>query len=97
MGKGWGLYVDDGNVHHIIPEDDLEGHVQDLIFPVEPTQWFRDNLEKGFMVVDKGIEFCSDCKCEPQIRWIPERSQWQIVHNSFDGREGVEWVNEILK
>jgi hypothetical protein len=38
----------------------------------------------------------TDCKCEPNII-IESNSDIIVVHNSFDGREGVELVNEILK
>ena len=35
------------------------------------------------------------CKCEPRI--IAEsNSDIIVVHNSFDGREGIEWTNELL-
>lgn len=40
-------------------------------------------------------EESTTCKCNPKI--IHENGNMIIVHNSFDGREGVEWVNEILK
>jgi hypothetical protein len=34
------------------------------------------------------------CECEPKV----EESDGNvfIVHNSYDGREGVEWAKEIL-
>jgi len=35
------------------------------------------------------------CKCEPKV--LHENGDMIVVHNSFDGREGVEIVNEILK
>jgi hypothetical protein len=34
------------------------------------------------------------CHCNPTIKI--ESGNMIIVHNSFDGREGVEWANEIL-
>ncbi len=37
----------------------------------------------------------TQCKCNPNII-IESNSDMIIVHNSFDGREGVEWTNEIL-
>lgn len=37
---------------------------------------------------------CGDCKCNPTIKKLSDRIL--IVHNSFDGREAVEWSNEIL-
>ena len=35
------------------------------------------------------------CKCEPKVI-IEPNSEIIVVHNAFDGREGVEWANEIL-
>lgn len=35
------------------------------------------------------------CECCPKVIDIEENRL--IVHNSFDGREGVEIVNELLK
>jgi hypothetical protein len=35
------------------------------------------------------------CKCNPHII-VEKDSEIVVVHNSFDGREGVEWANEIL-
>lgn len=34
------------------------------------------------------------CHCLPEVKH--ESGNMIIVHNSFDGREGVEWANEIL-
>ncbi len=34
------------------------------------------------------------CKCEPKV--LHENGNMIIVHNSFDGREGLEWTKEIL-
>lgn len=42
-----------------------------------------------------GLPLC-DCPCKPN-HIETENGGMVIVHNSFDGREGVEWVNEILK
>lgn len=36
------------------------------------------------------------CKCDPKVISIPHVNEVIIVHNSFDGREGVEIANEIL-
>lgn len=35
------------------------------------------------------------CPCLPEVK--NEGGNMIIIHNSFDGREGVEWANEILK
>jgi hypothetical protein len=39
-------------------------------------------------------EESTTCKCEPRVLY--ENGEMIIVHNSFDGREGVEIANEIL-
>lgn len=36
-----------------------------------------------------------DCECEPTVE-VQENGNVVIVHNAFDGREGVEMANEIL-
>lgn len=38
----------------------------------------------------------STCKCEPAVQ-VMEFGDLIIIHNSFDGREGVEIANQILK
>lgn len=40
-----------------------------------------------------GIPFCP-CVCKPI--WKEVDDSLLIIHNSFDGREGVEWAQEIL-
>ena len=37
----------------------------------------------------------SRCICGASTK--VENNKYIIIHRSFDGREGVEWVNEILK
>ncbi len=34
------------------------------------------------------------CHCEPTCKM--EAGEMVVIHNSFDGREGVEWANDIL-
>jgi hypothetical protein len=34
------------------------------------------------------------CHCEPTCKM--EAGEIFVIHNSFDGREGVEWANQIL-
>ena len=36
----------------------------------------------------------STCHCNPSV--IEENGELIIIHNSFDGREGLELANEIL-
>ena len=38
----------------------------------------------------------TQCKCIPKVV-IESNSEIIVVHNSFDGREGIEWANEIIK
>jgi hypothetical protein len=55
-----------------------------------------DDLDKHIFQCEYpvyGTPFCP-CKCNPE--WKEEDDALLIVHNSFDGREGVEWANEIL-
>lgn len=39
-------------------------------------------------------EETSTCPCGPRV--ITENGTMICIHNSFDGREGLEWANEIL-
>ena len=39
---------------------------------------------------DKG----NTCHCSPEVRIAG--NEIFVTHNSFDGREGVEWANDIL-
>lgn len=49
-----------------------------------------------FAVDDKGLWWhIPQCKCMPTLR--TEGDVLYVVHNSFDGREGVEWAREILE
>ncbi len=35
------------------------------------------------------------CFCIPEVK--VEGLIFIVIHNSWDGREGVEWINELLK
>jgi len=37
----------------------------------------------------------TQCKCNPKVIIEPD-AEIIVVHNSFDGREGVEWAEEVL-
>lgn len=37
----------------------------------------------------------STCECEPEVE-MQENGDMLVIHNSFDGREALEIVNEIL-
>jgi hypothetical protein len=49
--------------------------------------------------IEAGRPFCG-CICRPTYQEVGDEIQGIIgvivVHNSFDGREGVEWAKEIL-
>ena len=67
-------------IQHIIPISDTNPHNEKI--------WeFND--------VDSDEPIVSDCPCEPIIK-EDDSGGWLIIHNSFDGREGIEIVNEIL-
>ena len=51
---------------------------------VHPLNEDHDTSERG-----------NTCKCNPEVI-IQPNSEIIVVHKSFDGREGVEWANEIL-
>lgn len=64
----------------------------DKVYHVYP----RNDLESHFLECVYpaiGNPYCP-CKCDPEFK--EEEDALLIVHNSFDGREGVEVVNEIL-
>lgn len=61
------------------------------IYPVNDT--YEHDLFCNFPL--NGLPRCP-CICNPEHREY-ENGAMIVVHNSFDGREGVEWVNEILK
>lgn len=48
--------------------------------------WSRQN--------DGESEYRCDCVCDPKI--ILDYDKLTIVHNAFDGRQALEWANEIL-
>jgi len=39
-------------------------------------------------------EESTTCKCEPRVEHV--NGNMVIIHNSYDGREGLEWTSEIL-
>ena len=48
-----------------------------------------------FLTYTKSGQEYSQCSCEPWFRVLPNGNTL-VVHSSFNGREGVEWANEIL-
>lgn len=56
----------------------------------------KDDLEEHYLECVYpaiGYPYCP-CKCDPKFKEV--EGGLLIVHNSFDGREGVEWTNELL-
>lgn len=43
----------------------------------------------------KEHEMSTTCKCDPTVEI--QYGEDIVIHNSFDGQEGVELANEILK
>ena len=64
----------------------------DSTYHVFPTNDLKEHLLKAFYPV-VGDPYCP-CECNPRLQ--VEENGLIFIHNSFDGREGVEWVNEIL-
>jgi hypothetical protein len=60
------------------------------VYPVDDLE--EHYLECVYPAI--GHPYCP-CKCKP--KFIEEGDALIIRHNSFDGREGLEWVKEILK
>ncbi len=52
------------------------------------------DIKETPLFTDKDTGKYCRCKCLPKETW--ENECLIIVHNSFDGREGVELANEIL-
>lgn len=71
----------------------IEDSVFEHCYHVYPINDERDHILKLDWDVNKNGPTCL-CKCNPKIK--EEGVGYLIVHNSFDGREGVEIVNEIL-
>ena len=66
------------------------------IFHVYPKNDLQDHNLSHYLdgvIPIEGSRYCP-CKCNPECK--QENNSLIIVHNSFDGREGVEWANEIL-
>jgi hypothetical protein len=64
----------------------------DKVYHVYPTDDSEEHyLECVYPAI--GDPYCP-CKCEPVFK--EEGDALLVVHNSFDGREGVEIVNDLL-
>jgi len=62
------------------------------VYPVNDLE--EHDTEETPLFPDKETGLYCRCKCKPSESW--ENGCLLIVHNSFDGREGVELANEIL-
>lgn len=59
------------------------------LFQTYPQEWHIHPYDEP-----DHLHCLNDCSCEPKL---DERNGIMIfLHNSFDGREGVELANEIL-
>lgn len=67
---------------HVYPVNDLREHYLESV----------DSALDGF---SEDVPPYCPCLCEPR-KEKQESGVWLIIHNSFDGREGLEWTNEIL-
>lgn len=74
------------NIWHVYPQNDTDEH--DLLIKKETMFDEYDGRNIGTIVK-------CNCKCHPRIKY-EDNGGVIIVHNSFDGREGLEWANEIL-
>lgn len=66
---------------HAYPSNDLRTHYLESV----------DARLDGF-----GDEVPPHCPCLCSPRYEKENGIWLIIHNSFDGREGIEITNDIL-
>lgn len=71
-------------VYHILPVNDLKPHL-------DTSKIGNKSVIEGEV---RDVVY-SMCECKPVVEYL-ENDHVIIVHNSFDGREGVEWMNEIL-
>lgn len=75
--------IDPDKVYHVYPLNDLKEHT--LECSDKETVFLANEL----------MPLCK-CECLPEHK-TENGESLIIVHNSFDGREGVEWTNEVLK
>lgn len=70
-------------IQHVIPIQDIKPHSEHVVYSYQ--QYMGDRTP----------DYCS-CSCNPTM--IPDDAGGYIfVHSTFDGREAIEEVNEILK
>jgi len=80
------------NIWHVFPVDDTHDHILE-------TEWRTIEIA-GFDIFGE-LNHCVErrlltlCQCGATVR-EEEGGGIIVIHNSFDGREGLEWVDEIL-
>ena len=72
------------DIYHIVPINDLQPHTTESV-----SDYCYTNPE-GDLVCEPS---CA-CLCSPKRE--QENGIWFFVHNSFDGREGLEWARDLL-
>lgn len=61
-------------------------------------EYYEHDFKVWQTFTEHGEQNESRCPCNPRLEYREdEEGKLVIVHNSFDGREGVEWAEEILK
>ncbi len=80
--KNWAVFEERDSLH-VIPMKDTKRHSR--IIRIDNCQ-FEDGSTTE-------MHYCP-CACGPTHQY--ENNILIVTHRSFDGREGVEWVNEIL-
>lgn len=68
------------NIVQVIPMDDRSEHYEGVV-------WGDIGKDDLFPI--------SKCECRPRTE-TQENGTFIIIHSSFDGREGLEWVKDIL-
>ena len=81
------------NIWHVFPMNDKKEHILETEW--KTIQYGRyDDWQNPEIVVEQRL-ICP-CDCCPAIK-EQSNGAFIVVHGSFDGREGLEIVNEILK
>lgn len=80
-------------IWHVYPVNDLKDHNLDSEWRTIEYGSFSDD---GSMRHNIEQRLICKCSCGPAYREQPNGAVI-VVHNSFDGREGLEWFKEIFK
>jgi hypothetical protein len=63
------------------------------IWHVLPLNDLREHVQETEVII-QSRQMCL-CECNPTHEYT--NNHILVIHNSFDGREGIEWASEILK